>query len=93
MVCLTAWHLLVISLYLRDLRWVIAIIGGILRRLCRVTHCPQVLIPDWVLLGANLEGVVTNLLQGYRVASLVTGYTVVSYFRKHCLVCWVPVKW
>ena len=78
--CLIVPRVSVTSQYLRDLRWVIAIVGGILRRLRRVTRCPQVLILDWVLLGANLEGVVTNSLQGYRVTSLVTGYTVVSYF-------------
>ena len=71
MVCLFVWHLLVISLYLGDLRWVIC--EGILCQLHTVTHRPQVLIPDWFLLGANLEGVVMNSLQGYRVTSSVTG--------------------
>ena len=54
----------------------IAIIVVILRQLRKVTRCPQVLIPDYVLLRAILEGVVTNSLWGFRVASLVAGYTV-----------------
>ena len=71
----------------------ITIVGVIHRRLRKGTRCPPLLIPDYVLLGVNREGVVMSSLRGYRVTSLVAGYTVVSYFQKHYLWCRVPVKW